>query len=343
MPCDREELLSRYIDNDLSARETSEMRRHLSSCRDCQSACHEILQREKALQDVIQPVISSMSLRDKVMRRIVAERIRPESDENRTDTANRSSRSLYLAYALAFMLVATCGLLFYLTSIPEQKMVGKMDLVVIMGLGDESRFGKKMLKMRDTCYAQTSTIVPMQGEFAFFVNGTNAPPVLFSGSATIGVHFKSATWINGEGFFTTPSGLEFTLNIDSDRIIMKNAELSVSGTGSSCQTRLTRGVAKRVRGGVFEDLKIETRLGVTTAATASSVTEVSSDTASASHIELPASAESFQPVPLFPVPASHTPAASAASRSVDLVIPVEETQPVKNPFVGGPVHEQVGE
>ncbi len=343
MSCDREELLSRYIDNDLSARETSEIRRHLSSCRECQSAYHEMLQREKALRDVLQPVISAMTLREKVMRRITAEGIRPEIAEPLPNAAQSPRRSLHLAYALAFMLVAACGLLFYLTSSPTQQMTRKVEMVVLMGLGDESRYGKRMLKMRDTCYAQPSTVVPMRGEFAIFLNGTGAPPVLFSGSATMGIDFASAAWYSGEGSFNTPPGLEFALHLGNDRIVMKDAELYISGTGGAYQARLSRGTASRVRGGVSEKLCIGTRPSPISTGTVSPVPEIQPDTASAVRIELHPASEPLQAAHSAGIATAGSPATATNGRPSDQTTPVEVSQPARNPFGGGPVHNQGAE
>lgn len=341
MSCEREELLSRYIDGDLTAQESSEMRRHISSCRECQVSFHEIQQGEKAFKDVMLPVISSMSLRDTVMRRIAAEGILPESPESPSVTTGGPRRSLFLGYAVAFLFVIACGLVFYLNALQPNQEKEMLDMIVVMGLGDQSSYGRKVMRRGEACYAQFAVGMPMQGKLALFVNGQNIAPIVFDGSATLSLHKGSADWISGAGRIETSARPDFTLAIGSDRITLTDADLVVGGAAGSYTALLHRGSAVRIRNGVTESMQLVKRIATVTAETATHTAELASETASASFHELSPVRDTPAPDPV-PTSSSLLPT-TMHSISADQATPVELRQPVSNPFSGHPVKKLGGE
>ncbi|HOT29784.1 MAG TPA: zf-HC2 domain-containing protein [Candidatus Ozemobacteraceae bacterium] len=341
MSCEREELLSRYIDGDVTAQESSEIRRHLSACRDCQAAFHEIRQREKSLKDVLQPVIESMRLRDLVMRRIAAEGLRPEpAAAGRQVPPARASR--LLAYAVAFMLVVACGLIFHLNVPRGTQDSQQLDMIVVMGLGDQSSFGRKVLARGSTCYGQLGEGFPVRGRMAIFVNGQRIAPVVLDGSATIVLRTAAIDWISGEAVVETPAAPEFTLTVGDDRIRMADATLEITGTAASNAVRLRRGTAFRFRRGGSEPLPLAVPAPPQTPEISTGVVVVASETASDSiHRLAPADETSPVASPAEPSPdAFHSHAQTPASVQST---PREDPEPVISPFGGRPVTKLEGE
>jgi len=340
MSCDREELLSRYIDGDVTAQEASDIRRHLSACCDCQAAYHEFQQREKSLKDVLQPMIESMRLRDLVMRRIAAQGLRPEPAAAGHPGSSLASR--YMAYAVAFMLVVACGLIFHLNA-PRQAQDGQtLDMIVVMGLGDQSFYGRKTLASGNTCFGQTGVGMPVRGRMAIFVNGQNLTPIVLEGSATIALRAAGLDWISGEAVVETPVAPEFFLTIGEDRLTMNDATIDVSGTAASYAVRLRKGRAVRFRRGVLEPLPLVRPVSPSLPETATAAAEIASETASAtSHerspaIDAPTVGLSTEPSR----DAFQTPTQNQASAQAT---PGEDPKPVVSPFGGRPVMKLEGE
>lgn len=336
MSCDREELLSRYIDGDVTAQEASEIRRHLSACRECQAAFHEIRQREKSLKDVLQPVIESMRLRDLVMRRIAAEGLRPEPAPAAAGQPVPTLASRYLAYAVAFMLVVACGLIFHLNT-PRGVHDGKqLDMIVVMGLGDQSAYGRKFLPRGSTCYGQIGAGTPVRGRMAIFVNGQRVAPIVLDGSATIALREAGIDWISGEAVVETPASPEFTITVGEDSLRMTDATIDIDGTAASYAVRLRKGTASRFRHGVSEPLAIVRLAPPSLSKTATDAAVVASETASATAPELTPAVET-PPVGSATEPspdAFHAPVQAPASAQA---APAEDPMPVASPFGGRPI------
>lgn len=340
MSCEREELLSRYIDGDVTAQESSEIRRHLSSCRECQAAFHEIQQREKTLKDVLQPVIESMHLRDAVMRRITVEGLRPEPNGASSVQAAPVRASRFLAFAVAFMLVVACGLIFYMNRPREAQEKEILDMIVVMGLGEQSSFGRKIMARGNTCYGVIGAGIPVRGRLAIFVNGQHVNPVVFDGSATVTLRSAGIDWTSGDAIIETPAAPEFTLNIGEDRIRMTDATLDIGGTAASYSLRLRRGTAIRIRRDGSENLPLVKPVSLTPG-TASPSFAVASGTASPAHLV-------SSPALEIPFVASPTVVSSSA-----VPYPVqnraseagagEKQKPVISPFGGRPVTKLEGE
>lgn len=335
MSCDREELLSRYIDGDLSAEESSEMRRHVSSCRECQASFNEIQQREKAFKDAMLPVISSMQLREQVMRRIAAEGIRPENAEIRSEQAHGVRRRLFMPFAIALLFLVVFGLVFYLNEPRPSIDRISIDMIVIMGLGNESAYGRKIMKRGDSCYAPFSVAMPFRGKMAIFLNGHGVNPIVFEGSATLSLNAGSAHWISGEGTIQTAVEPEFALLIGDDRINMTDAGLDISGRAGSYTAQLHRGKAVLIRKGASENLPLVQRPAAMSVKIASPAARLASETASPASLLSP-------PTPAVPAPAPAPETSSAISsptheNASDQLVPVEVSRPVLNPFNKQPV------
>lgn len=336
MSCEREELLNRYIDGDVSAQEASEIRRHLSSCRECQAAYHEIQQREKALKDVLLPVIESMRLRDAVMRRITTEGIRPEPSRASAAQAVPARASRFFAYAVAFMLVAACGLVFYLNRPREMQEKQVLDMIVVMGLGEQSSFGRKILQRGNTCFGQTAEGFPVRGRIAFFVNGQRMAPIVFDGSATISLREAGIDWTSGEAVFETPAAPEFTLAVGEDRIRMTDAALDISGTTASYAVRLRKGTAVRFRHGAPEPLPLVRPAVLLPPKTATGTFVVASETASAA-IREPASRSEPPLIGSSTETSSDAILAPAWKPASEQASPGEPPKSVVSPFIGRPI------
>lgn len=343
MSCEREELLSRYIDGDVTAQEASDIRRHLSACRECQAAYHEIQQREKSLKDVLQPVIESMHLRDVVMRRITAEGLRPEPAAAAGQVvAGMASR--FLAHAVAFILVVACGLIFYMNvprEMPDRKM---LDMIVVLGLGDQSTYGRKVLARGNTCYGQPGEGMPVRGRMAIFVNGQRAEPIILDGSATISLREAGIDWISGAAVIQTPAAPEFTLTVGEDRLSMTEATLDMNGSPATYSVQLRKGRAIRFRGGVSEPLPLVRPIALRLPGTTVLATESASPILPASPtlqetvsaVETPAVASPTESLP----DAFHPPEPKPVSEQAS---PAEAPKPVISPFSGRPVTKLEGE
>ncbi len=341
MSCEREELLSRYIDGDVTAQEASDIRRHLSACRECQAAYHEIQQREKSLKDVLQPVIGSMHLRDLVMRRIAAEGLRPDPVAF-PGKAVPGLTARYLACAVAFMLVVACGLIFYLNTPRDMQDRKLLDMIVVMGLGDQSSYGRKILARGNTCYGQTGEGMPVRGRLAIFVNGQRVAPIVIGGSATIALREAGLDWISGEAVVETPQTPEFTLTVGEDRLAMTDATLEINGTAASYAVQLRKGTAIRFRRGAPESLPLVRPVSSLLPETATAASVAALETASTPVREPVPAIES----PVIASPTGATPDALFGPPGEPVTgkaSPAESPKPVISPFGGRPVTKLEGE
>ncbi|HEY9070668.1 MAG TPA: anti-sigma factor [Candidatus Ozemobacteraceae bacterium] len=351
MTCEREELLSRYIDGDLGAQETAEMRRHIATCRECQGVYHETTRREKAVRDTLSAVVSSMPLREKVMQRIAAERLSPECLREAARPAGR--RAPMLAWALAVVIVVAVSTMLYLTTMKPPQGRSSADMIAIMGLQDGSAVGRKTLSQRGTCFAPPGFATPMQGSLALFLHGTKRKPALFIGSATMQLDFNRITWMEGEGDIVTAANHDIVVRIGEDELLLKTASLHLKGAAASYQATLATGTAYRFRNNRAEALALASPTATTTG-----LLPAREQASTVEHPETsehpPASSEYLSPqtgqdpapaAPAHPVPTANPASQAASTQTASSAAGTqgETVEPVRNPFVVPQINGTVGE
>ncbi|HOY65470.1 MAG TPA: anti-sigma factor [Candidatus Ozemobacteraceae bacterium] len=349
MTCEREELLSRYIDGDLGAQESAEMRRHIATCRECQEMYHETTRREKAVRDTLAAVITAMPLRESVMKRILAERLAPESAPKTERPAG--SRSPILAWALALVIVVAASAMLYLTATNRAQVRNTTNMVVLMGLQDGSTFGRKSLPAREMCFAPVGMAAPIQGTFALFLHGTKREPTLLDGSATLQLDFSRITWLEGEATIVSAQNHDIVVRLGEEELLLKNARISLKGSPASYQTTLNGGTAYRFRGGRVEALPLAASA---TPATASAPVREHAIAPNSDPAELPSASKPLQSIApdahpvtdMEGIPASAAsiePTSASQTASAATTLHGEAGEPVRNPFITPQIPGAVGE
>lgn len=247
MTCNREDIAYAWLDGALGAREAAEFERHLASCADCRILVHETRERERSLREVLTHLAAGCQIREKVLRRLPAEKILPAPTVGQPDEAAPSLLGWRLAFPSLLVLVFLAFLL--QLSVPPDPTVGtsptRFAAAVICGAGPDARVNGRVLPPGEQFMADPHLLLECQGPVEIRLVGGHAPVTTWNGTGRFSVSSDAITWADGNGTFgSLPGRGPVTIKADGTRFLLHEGELAFSrSAGTPLRVELKRGRA----------------------------------------------------------------------------------------------------
>jgi hypothetical protein len=251
MHCDREEILSRFIDNDLSAQETTEFRAHLAECTQCKAQLNEIQESEKALQSVIQGAIPSGRLADRVLVRLEREMPGYYPEHAPKPVSLSFSFWKFLAPALALALVvlvfrpAPPSAPVNNTSFPIATVGSSpIEMMEVLPKSRESWAGDQKLVIGESITIDSSIVREFNGLMALCFDPSSRSKITWDGKGVFSARNHVVKWNDGNGEFRFDLNRPLSIEIDSVKILVHGSRVHISGkAGISVKINLIEGRA----------------------------------------------------------------------------------------------------
>ncbi len=337
MPCDREELLNRFLDGDLSPKEAADFRQHLSGCPSCRMAQHEIHESEKQVREVFQATVGGIRLGEKVLRRIQLENLKPFPADQPPKSGTRMAWKLALGFGLALVAVVCLSLLSPGRPTPPAPHHG--ELVSISSLGSGAELGGVPFLDGKNREILAGVIAQFQGPIGFSDSPGDVRFAEWQGKGLFSISPTILNWESGDGEIALPPGGNLEIRSGTDKILLEGACARISGSRFSgiCVT-LIKGKAT-IKG---KEISQPMHSGMTVKLLSGRVT-IPSETVASSPV-LPVEAVSVASESIAPVQASEagsitqpaSPAQAITIASEPEVEPAVSTNP-PNPFSEDPI------
>lgn len=236
MKCNRDEMLSRFIDNDLEPRESSEFREHLVHCHECKLLLQETREREKTLRKVVLEAFPTGSLAEKVMHRI------------RQETPNfypRPEPSLFTRLLKPWVLIPTVSLglaiimvFFSHTSalqvvpgvlISKPSPVAEDSIISVAPLSENSRFGYQKMTIGESIRIAAGKKVESYGFMAFHLDPRTKNQVNWDGQGVFAAYSDRIDWESGSGEFQFKLNSPITLRVGKVPFMITGTKIRISG------------------------------------------------------------------------------------------------------------------
>lgn len=236
MKCNRGEMLSRYIDNDLEPCETSEFREHLAHCLECKLNLQETRERENTLRKVVLEAFPTGSLAEKVMPRI------------RQEAPNfypRPEPSIITRLMKPWVLIPTLSLgltiiivFFFKTSalqvapgvlMSKPSPVTEDTVISVAPLSENSRFGYQKMTIGESIRIAAGKKVESYGFMAFHLDPRTKNQVNWDGQGVFAMYSDRIEWESGAGAFHFKLNSPVTLQVGKIQFMITGTMIRISG------------------------------------------------------------------------------------------------------------------
>lgn len=237
MTCKFEELVSRYLDDDLSPRETGEVENHIARCQSCRLFLHETRSREEAFRKIMHRALSALQVDQKVMRRIRASKLEPE-----TQITHRSTFRRIFTLKTVCAVVSLCLLCLWLLTRSSDTGGGREyssygDCISVQAFGGDALYNGTILKENVIMPVEIYKMCDYSGQLGFIEPDSSNAAFSWSGSGTFALASNSISWQSGSGEFKFLKDSYF-INLGENGIIKTEpGKLAISG-GSTMETRI---------------------------------------------------------------------------------------------------------
>jgi len=209
MRCDREEILSRYLDDDLNGKEKLEFESHLSVCKICRVSLIEIRESEKAVREVVQTAFPTGGLAERILLRIRQEMPNyyplPKEEVGFSIPLWKYALPVLGAAFLIFLLIfsaATPRKTEKLhTSIRSQLVFrdNQIGTIRALALSRETLIDGKKVLLGESVPVKLGQTQEYKGNLVVYLDGKGANRFFLKGSGKISATSNKITWVEGTG------------------------------------------------------------------------------------------------------------------------------------------------
>ncbi len=252
MQCKYEELISRFIDNDLDSRETVELQNHLSLCKSCKVFLHETQESEKSFREVLNSAIPSGGLSEKVMLKIGREI--PNYYPLQTPASSVSvsfAKFLVPAFAVILGLVLSFNFMHFKTwktdpiSVQEPAAISahhSPGTVTGFPLEDKSSVDNRILPMGSNFFVDTRKIQEFKGLISFKLDEKGNNQITWNGTGKFAIDSGNIDWKCGLGEFNFYLSKPVEMKVQNVVFTISGTRIKISGkTGAPVRMTLLQG------------------------------------------------------------------------------------------------------
>ncbi|MFZ2955528.1 MAG: anti-sigma factor [Candidatus Ozemobacteraceae bacterium] len=241
MTCERDELLQRFHDGDLPNEEVAAFKRHLGTCPSCRTRLHLMQESERQVREVIQRVVPSGRLAERVLQRIKHEcpSLYPQGRPGPKFTAE--AVSFFFGTIPGFLrkcaipALAVLCIVFFLRSRPvvQPKVQGDTGYSFrVESLSTDARYQGNQLPVGVSRSIEPDKTFSFDGSLLCSVDGPHRAGIRFRGNGRFALSAKTLSWESGEGELDFSLTHPFLLSVGEAKFTITGTRIHLSGVAT---------------------------------------------------------------------------------------------------------------